>query len=201
MPLATHPIKSATHPHLQAEIHYDQDPYTPELACTITYNTRSRYTLGTVTADSERDEAIARSIRSGEYIGLPVFAYVHGGVAIQAAQTNPFHCQWDSGRSGWAYMTKAEVREAFGVKRITKSIKEQALALMRAEVENFSQYLNGEVYGFIIRDTNTDEALDSCWGYYGLQYVEDEARSALKQMESITPLQLELFKEGETACQ
>jgi hypothetical protein len=199
MPLATHPIKSATHPHLQAEIHYDQDPYTPELACTITYNTRSRYTLGTVTADSERDEAIARSVRSGEYIGLPVFAYVHGSVAIQAAQTNPFHCQWDSGRSGWAYMTKAEVREVFGVKRITKSIKEQALALMRAEVENFSQYLNGEVYGFIIRDTNTDEVLDSCWGYYGLQYVEDEARSALKQMESITPLQLELFKEGETA--
>lgn len=184
-------IKSATHPHLQAEIHYDQHATPPELACTITYNTRSRYTLGTVTADSERDEAIARSIRSGEYIGIPVFAYVHSGVALRAAETNPFHCQWDSGRSGWAYMAKADVRSHYDVKRITKAVREQALTLMRGAVDEFSQYLNGEVYGFVIRDTETDEALDSCWGYYGLQYVEEEARSALKQMESIT--------QGETA--
>lgn len=199
MSLATHPIKSATHPHLQAEIHYDQHATPPDTACTITYNPRSRYVLGTVIADDERDEAIARSIRSGEYIGMPVFAYVHSGVMIHAAEINPFHCRWDSGRSGWAYMTKAEVRSLMGVKRITKSIKEQALALVRAEVENFSQYLNGEVYGFVIRDTNTDEVLDSCWGMYGMRNVETDARSALKQMESITPLQLELFNQGEAA--
>ena len=199
MSLATQPIKSATHPHLQAEIHYDKDPYTPDLVCTITYNTRSRYVLGTVTADNERDDEIARKIRSGEYIGLPVFAYVHGSVAIQAAQTNPFHCQWDSGRSGWAYITKADARSLMGVTRITKAVREDVLSIIRSDVDEFSQYLNGEVYGFVIRDTNTDEVLDSCWGYYGLKYVEEEARSALKQMESITPLQLELFNQGETA--
>jgi hypothetical protein len=32
-----------------------------------------------------------------------------------------------------------------------------------------------------------------------MDYVKQEALSALKQMESITPLQLELFKEGEAA--
>jgi hypothetical protein len=199
MSLATQPIKSATHDNLQAEIHYDTDPCKPDTACTITYNSRSRYTLGNTMADEHEDEDIARKVRSGDYIGIPVFAYVHGSVAIQAAHTNPFHCQWDSGRSGWAYMTKAEVRSFFGVRRITKRVKEQALSLMRSCVEEYSAYLNGEVYGFIIRDTSTGEAVDSCWGYYGMDDVKSEAMLALKQMESITPLQLELFKEGEAA--
>jgi hypothetical protein len=200
MSLATQPIKSATHSNLQAEIHYDTDPCKPDdPACTITYNSRSRYVLGTTTADAERDEEIARAVRSGDYIGMPVFAYVHGSVAIQAAYSNPFHCQWDSGRSGWAYMTKAEVRSFFGARRINKALKELALARIRTAVEDYSAYLNGEVYGFIIRDTNTGESVDSCWGYYGLDHVKSEAMLALKQMESLTPLQLELFKEGEAA--
>jgi len=199
MSLATQPIKSATHDNLQAEIHYDTDPSKPDTACTITYNSRSRYVLGNTMADDDKDSDIARKVRDNEYIGMPVFAYVHSGVALQAAYTNPFHCQWDSGRSGWAYITKAGARSHFGVRRITKGVKEQALSLLRSCVEEYSAYLNGEVYGFIIRDTSTGEAVDSCWGYYGMDFVEQEALSALKQMESITPLQLELFKEGEAA--
>ena len=186
MSLATQPIKSATHDNLQAEIHYDTDPCKPDTACTITYNSRSRYTLGNTMADADRDEEIARKVRDGDYIGMPVFAYVHGSVAIQAAHSNPFHCQWDSGRSGWAYMTKAEVRSFFGARRINKALKELALARIRSCVEEYSAYLNGEVYGFIIRDTSTGEAVDSCWGYYGMDYVKQEALSALKQMESLT---------------
>jgi hypothetical protein len=200
MSLAQQPIKSATHNNLQAEIHYDESPSRPDdPACTITYNSRSRYVLGNTMADAERDEEIARKVRDGEYIGMPVFAYVHSGVAIQAAYSNPFHCQWDSGRSGWAYMTKAEVRSFFGVRRITKGVKEEALMFIRSSVEEYSAYLNGECYGFVIRDTNTGDAVDSCWGFYGLDHVKSEAMLALKQMESITPLQMELFKEGEAA--
>jgi hypothetical protein len=198
MSLATQPIKSATHDNLQAEIHYDTDPCKPD-SCAITYNSRSRYVLGNSPADEHEDEEIARKVRDGDYIGMPVFAYVHGSVAIQAAYANPFHCQWDSGRSGWAYITKAGARSHFGVRRITKAVKEKALDLIRSCVEEYSAYLNGEVYGFIIRDTNTGESVDSCWGYYGMDDVKSEAMLALKQMESITPLQLELFKEGEAA--
>jgi hypothetical protein len=200
MSLATQPIKSATHDNLQAEIHYDTDPCKPDdPACTITYNSRSRYTLGNTMADDDKDSDIARKVRDGDYIGMPVFAYVHGSVAIQAAYANPFYCDWDSGRSGWAYITKAGARSHFGVRRITKAVKEKALDLIRSCVEEYSAYLNGEVFGFIIRDTSTGEAVDSCWGYYGMDDVKSEAMLALKQMESITPLQLELFKEGEAA--
>ena len=199
MSLAFQPIKSTTHPFLQVEIHYDPEPQQPDLVCTITYNSRSRYVRGTKAADADRDAEIARLVRDGEYFGMPVWAYVHGGSTIRAAYENPFSCPWDSGRSGWVYMTSPEVRKFFGVKRITKKIREAANAYMRSAVEEFNAYLNSECYGFVIRNTDTDEETDSCWGYYGDTHVREAAMSALKQMESITPchLALPLTNEGE----
>lgn len=194
------PVKSTTHPFLQAEIHYDPHPEQPDLVCTITYNSRSRYVLGTKTADADRDAEIARRVRDGEYVGMPVWAYVHGGSTIRAAYQNPFGCPWDSGRSGWAYMTKADLRKHFGIKRVTKRVRAAALRVMEEDVKLFCAYLNSECYGFVIRNTDTGEAMDSCWGYYGEDHVRDAAMSALKQMEGITPCQMELqLTEGETA--
>ena len=193
MSLVTAPIKSITHPHLQAEIHYDQHPEAPETSpFVITYADTSRYTLGTTQISFGEFEDIARGVRDGDLIGLPVWAYVHGGSTIKAAYENPFGCPWDSGRSGWVFATKSQVRSYYGVKRITKAVKERALKLARSIVDEYSGYLNGECYGFIIRDTNTGEAVDSCWGYYDSSTVEQDAQSALKQMEDITPMQLEL---------
>lgn len=185
-------IKSTTHPFLQAEIHYDPEPQKPDLVCTITYNSRSRYTLGTETADADRDAEIARLVRDGEYVGMPVWAYVHGSSTIRAAYKNPFGCPWDSGRSGWVYMTKADLRKLFGVKRVTRHVRAAAVRVMEEDVNLFCAYLNSECYGFVIRNTDTDEALDSCWGYYGEEHGREAAVSALKQMERITPCQLEM---------
>lgn len=198
MSLAFPSIQSTSHPFLRAELHYDHSPCPPSMCGAITYNPRSRYVLGTEVATADEDDAIAKGIRTGSMIGTPVWAYVHGGASLTAAETNPYHCQWDSGRSGYVYITKEAARAFFGVKRMTKTLKERVLNTLRADVEEFSAYLNGEVYGFVIRDTRTDEALDSCWGYYGEQFLREEATRALQQMESLTPCQLELaFNEGE----
>lgn len=194
-------IKSTTHKNLQVRIVHDEHAEAPD-CYPITYNPRSRNTLGTTTADADQDADIARKVRDGEYIGIPVWAYVHGSSTIKAAYSNPFGCQWDSGRSGWTYMTKAQVRGDYGVKRITKRIRALAIARLISMVDVFDDYLQGNVYGFIVENTDTDEALDSCWGFYGSADAEESARAALKQMEAITPLQLELelnINEGETA--
>jgi hypothetical protein len=195
-------IKSTTHKNLRVRIVHDEDAAAPEFDYPITYNPRSRNILGNTTADAEQDADIARKVRDGEYIGIPVWAYVHGSSTIEAAYSNPFGCQWDSGRSGWTYMTKAQAREHYGVKRITKAIRAQAIDFLKCMVSEFDDYLQGNVYGFIVENTDTDENLDSCWGFYGAKYAEESAREALKQMESITPLQLELelsINQGETA--
>jgi hypothetical protein len=197
MSLADKHIQSTTHPFLRAEIHYDPEPQNPyprgaESSFHITYNPRSRHTLGNETADADEDARIATMVRDGKAVGMPVWAYVHGSSTLCAAYQNPFGCPWDSGRSGWVYATNEELRKFFNVKRLTKKYKETALAYMQSDVQTFSAYLNGECYGFVIRDTRNDEALDSCWGYYGLDDVRKNAESALRQMESITPYQREL---------
>ena len=199
MSLVTKPIPSATHPTLQLELHYDPSPAAPDTApLHITYNPRAHYTLGTEVATDDEDAMIRGQVRDGKAVGMPVWAYVHGSVMLRAAYHNPFTCQWDSGRSGWVYATNADLRTLYNVKRLTERIKERALEDMCAQVKEFSAYLNGEVYGFIIRDTVTRESLDSCWGYYGLEAVETGGRCALAQMEAITPLQLELPLETTT---
>ena len=198
MSLVTKPIPSRTHPTLQLELHYDPSPDAPPTDFVITYANRSRYVLGTRQISDEEFEHIGQSIAKGTLIGMPVFAYVHSGVMLKAAYANPFTCQWDSGRSGWVYTEAHTLRELLGVKRITQRVKERAYKLMHMQVEQFSAYLNGDCYGFIVRDILTGESLDSCWGYYGLDEVQTGGRCALAQMEAITPLQLELSLETTT---
>ncbi len=182
-------IKSSVCAHIEARIVQDPSPCDPrrEFDCfgKISYNTRSGYVLGDTPATSEQDDTIEKGLRTGKLIGLPVWAYIHSGTQLAARATNPFHCQWDSGRSGYVYATREQVLQEFGGKRMTAALRERALKTLCAEVETFSAYLEGDCYGFVIVDTRTDETLDSCWGYYGAEHVGAAARDALAQMEQL----------------
>ena len=59
---------------------------------------------------------------------LPVFLYDHSGLAMN---TVGFHCPWDSGQVGYVYVTLEAVRKEFGVKRVTKALREQAVDILR----------------------------------------------------------------------
>jgi hypothetical protein len=47
---------------------------------------------------------------------------------------------------------------------------------MAGEVETYSQWANGEVYGYDVQDKEGN-SLDSCWGFYGIDYCREEALS------------------------
>ena len=47
---------------------------------------------------------------------------------------------------------------------------------MESEVKQYSQYLEGDVYGFAIEDPDGND-MDSCWGFYGHAYCLQEAKS------------------------
>jgi hypothetical protein len=47
------------------------------------------------------------------------------------------------------------------------ALKEQVETALRAEVQEYSQYLNGAVYGYAVKDVATGEIIDSCSGIYG----------------------------------
>ena len=162
---------------LRVVVRQDEDAESPadfDSLGTITYSNRARHTLGSRAVNLEEHERIGREIEKGNLIGMPVFAYIHSGVAIQAAEANPFHCQWDSGRSGWVYTEPEKACQWFGWKRMSKQRMEKVLDVLKAEVQTLSQYLNGEVYRFEVQVFGEGRwsYMEGCCGGY---YNEDEA--------------------------
>lgn len=102
-------------------------------------------------------------------IVLPLYLYDHSGLTMR---TYPFSCPWDSGQVGWIYVTKAEVRKEYGVKRVTKKVRDRVIAALKAEVGTYSQWLEGDVYGFVLEDAQGNE-IDSCWGFFGTDWKEN----------------------------
>jgi hypothetical protein len=132
----------------------------------------SRYTLGTEAVSEDRLDEIAAGIEDGSLIGLPVYAYVHGGATIS---TRPFSCPWDSGQSGFVYCRASDAEDEWAG---DPHFRANALRVLSVEVKAFDQYLRGDVYGYVIEDKDGD-VVDSCWGFYGIECAEEEARSAL----------------------
>lgn len=106
---------------------------------------------------------------------LPVYVYDHSGVCLN---TTGFLCPWDSGQIGWIVATREALKRAGFTdwKRISKKRRATLENWLRAEVETFSAYLSGEVYGFTVESASGEET-DSCWGYIGddgLKAIQDE---------------------------
>lgn len=112
------------------------------------------------------------------HIGIKVWMYDHSGHCYAAADHNPFHCPWDSGQVGWIFISREDARARLGVKRLTKKHVEKILEQLKSEVEIYSEYVNGEVYGFTVYDPSGEE-IDSCGGFYGSdrEYMLSEAKA------------------------
>jgi hypothetical protein len=106
---------------------------------------------------------------------LPLYLYDHSGITIS---TSPFSCQWDSGQVGWIYMTHEDIIREYGTLNI-----ERAESNLNAEVKTYDRYLTGDIYGFQLfnKDEEGEEydVIDSCWGFYGLDHIENELRGYL----------------------
>lgn len=100
--------------------------------------------------------------KTGQAIMLPLYLYDHSGITMK---TSPFSCRWDSGKVGFIFASKAQVRAEYGWKRLTAERIEKICTFLRGEVEVYDQYLTGDVWGFRLYEN--DEEKDSCWGFFG----------------------------------
>jgi len=169
-------------PTLRTRIEYDQEPENPSEwnnVGKISY-VSDRYVLGTEHVSGERNAEIIQGIADGNLVGLSVYAYVHSGSTIRCA---PFSDPWDSGLSGFVYCTREAAIKEWGKKILSKKVKEKALAYLEGKVKIFDQYLTGDVYTVSTERVERDEEgqetdcdmLDSCCGFYGLEYAREEA--------------------------
>jgi hypothetical protein len=90
---------------------------------------------------------------------LPLEAYIHSGVVLalaKSAEAARFpDRRWDVSLLGAVFVAKTEART-----------KAKARQLAQSLIESWNDYLAGNVYGYVVKDSE-GEVMDSCWGYYG----------------------------------
>ena len=145
----------------------------------------------------EKIKAAILAVIDREVIMLPLYLYDHGGITMNVGG---YSCPWDSGQVGYIYVTRADVLKEFSAKRLTKELRAKAERILRQEVKTYAQFLEGDVYGYVIYEIDEEcyceplpwnnyppcdccddaEVVDSYWGYYGSNAALDEGQSMLK---------------------
>jgi len=149
------------------KIQHDDSPMHPRHDCdnadTMLCREHRRYNLGDEQAD---DETIQEKIKELERTGgifLPLYLYEHSGITMN---TKPFSCPWDSSMAGIIFMDRETILKEFGIKRVTKSVREKAIACMQASVKVYDYFITGNAWGYSIEDEHGED-IDSCWGFLG----------------------------------
>lgn len=113
-------------------------------------------------------DEFVKFLKKEKPIYLPVFAYIHGGISLN---TIGFDDPWDSGQVGWIYVDREKVRKEYGVKKITKQVKDRVLRALKAEIEVYQEYMNGNVFGFMLEKDG--KLIDKCFGFYGCNFKDN----------------------------
>lgn len=158
----------------------------------------NRYTLGDshdLTTDmfngwDEMEDYLRKEKKA--IIIAPLYLYDHSWLRIKIGSfygcgLPQGHARFDSGQVGFVYVTKEDIQENFGVKNITKKIKERAIKVLEGEIDTYDSYISGQIYGYTIEDKE-GKNIDSLWGFCGdtdyaikeakgqIDYIVEEAR-------------------------
>ena len=110
----------------------------------------------------------------GAIYSMPLYIYDHSGISLACFEDKvgyPYNDQWDAGCIGMVFTTEALLKEA----GLFNSTKKEIIEYMKAEVDTYSQWCNGECYGFRLSKWSKcdkcnqveDKEIDSCYGFLG----------------------------------
>jgi hypothetical protein len=126
-------------------------------------------------------------------ITLPLYLYDHSGLRMKVGSFQGLlpqgHAEFDTMKVGYIYIDKKKVIEQYG--GWNKETRAKAIKVLEAEVETYDRYLSGSVYGYLVKDED-GEVLDSCWGFYGMNEVINEAKAAAETIYHRSMVQFEL---------
>ena len=119
---------------------------------------------------------LIKSMQNKGFIVMPVWRYEHSGVAYQASNTNPFCDPWDSGVAGFIYISRKDARNMLGVKRLTAAMQEKIIESLKAEVEEWSDYANGDVYCYTLwnEDGESQDCIGNVYGDIDIDSIFSE---------------------------
>ncbi len=174
------PYETSTIAGLTVKLYTDDDPMNCRHDCdnpAVMVCWHRRYDLGDKKAKWAEQWAGPQEFlewaKANKIKWLPLYLYDHSGLTMS---TGAFSCKWDSGQVGFIYWDPAQVKACCGEDAM-RWPKKKIEKDMRVQVEEYDKYLRGDVYGYVVEDEN-GEKLDSCWGFYGLDYARGEAKSS-----------------------
>lgn len=148
---------------------YEEQPEGDSSAFLCAWHNREFYVAPPGVKGHFDPQAVIDQYKGTHWI-FPLDAYIHSGVSLALAGEGGHwpDQQWDVSRNlGAIFCAKKEWR-----------MRKKAEKYARAVVEEWNQYLSGDVWGYIVEDQD-GETLESVWGFYGSEYAEKEARAAL----------------------
>lgn len=110
------------------------------------------------------EELIKEVCKSDKYIWKFVGKYEHSGVKYFLTD-NGHLSGWDTCTCGIIYVSKDDARENYNVKKIMPKLKERIYDIFEGELETYTNYVNGWVFGCNLYDLDGEE-VDSCYGFY-----------------------------------
>jgi hypothetical protein len=126
------------------------------------------YSIDDYSSWDEMEKGIIKEEGRGTVI-LPLYLYDHSGISMSVGS---FGCKWDSGQVGFIMVNKSTILKEFGGKIVTKKLRKKVEGILKGEVETYTDYLEGNVYGFQIVDEEGD-SVDSCFGFYGRDFTNN----------------------------
>ena len=109
---------------------------------------------------------------------LPLYLYDHSGISMRT-YPHGYHRAWDCSQVGYIYVSKEDIVKEYGC--CDEDTMKKAELVLEGEIEVYSQYLEGEVYGYSLSKKDKCECcnhieyneIDSCWGFYGYNLEEN----------------------------
>lgn len=125
----------------------------------------------------EDDQQLVDLAEKAGYIILPLYLFDHSGLTISTSSSR-FRAAdpagWDWGMLGIIFMSPKRMQEE-GMD------EETAIKCMNGEVEEYDQFLRGDVWFYQIEDDG-GEIVDSLSGIYGYDYAEEQAKECVDSM-------------------
>jgi len=119
---------------------------------------------------------------------VPLSYYEHGRCLWSVAGELPAgaRCPWDSVPFAGVWLPDADTLAS--AKNYGGWTRRQFMRIRARQVcEAYTQWVNGDVFGYEVERVTTcvhcgeesAESIDSCWGFFGLEHCQNEARSIL----------------------
>lgn len=164
------PIETIERDGLVAKIYVDEDAESPDSWTNVgalAYRVRGHagYLADTL---PHPDYELTPDAAPDHVFILPVRAWDdRNGTELRIADS------WDEA-NGWIYATTESIAETIGDQATESEIR----AALESELGEWQKWAQGDVYGVVVEDA-AGEQVDSCWGFYGYEYAEQEAERML----------------------